>query len=338
MAGGKVRARAGAWQLDFSIGKRRFREQIQANTLREAKMRLAERMVEESRKVGVRLDVPAAEMHLGEALTAWVKESAPPQTDRRRVKRFVDWAGESRFLERIDTKDVTTWTHFRAESVASTTARRELAAVSSLFSWAIRRGLISSNPVRNAPKPSGKYEPPPPISRDEVGAVLAAVRGHKILEPAYLLALFAGLRRAEIAAARWEDVDLQTSTILVQRGKTAGARAHLPLIDPLKKWIVENHKSAGPIVAGRSKKGVRPNAIHLAIIRWNAEREDGVVELPNIHRCRHTAATLLIRAGVPIHVVARFMRHTSTKMIENVYGHYGAVEFRDVLQEGLRHG
>ena len=325
MAGGKVRARAGAWQIDFSVGKKRFREQIHANTLREAKLRLAERMVEESRRLGVRIDVPETEIGLGDALRSWTTETTPSASDARRVQRFVEWAGESRSLAAIDAKDVATWTHFRAASVAATTARREIASVSALFSWAIRRGIIAVNPVKSAPKPSGKYEPPPPISRDDVAAVLAAIRGHELLEPAYLLALFAGFRRAEISAAQWTDVDLKSSTILVQRGKTAGSRAHLPLIDPLKSWIVEHYKEKGPIVAGKHGNGVKPNAIHLSIKRWNANKDDKTVELPNIHRCRHTAATLLIRSGVPIHVVARFMRHTSTKMIENVYGHYGEI-------------
>ncbi len=39
------------------------------------------------------------------------------------------------------------------------------------------------------------------------------------------------------------------------------------------------------------------------------------------HDLRHTAASLLMQAGVPVHVVQRMLRHRAPRLTANVYGH-----------------
>ena len=41
----------------------------------------------------------------------------------------------------------------------------------------------------------------------------------------------------------------------------------------------------------------------------------------SLHGCRHTCAANMLKAGVPIHVVSRFLGHSSVDITLNVYGH-----------------
>lgn len=299
---------------------------VSARSKAEAQVRLAARMSEESATCADR-----SEMKLGAARTRWASDTKRSADEIARVDRFVEWYGPEKALVDVRMKDVSRWMDARSANVVATTLRREVTSISSLFRWAIRRGEISVNPVSSAPKPSTRYLPPEDVPESDIAKIFAAVKGHAILEPAYLLALVQGLRRGEIAAAQWEDVDLERKTLFVRGTKTASSRADIPILDPALTWLTQHKQENGFIV--RSKKtgdGVGANALQLAIDRFNAETEKPI-ELPNLHRCRHTCATLLIKRGVAEHMVTAFLRWASSRMLSTVYRHYKATHFRESL-------
>jgi len=67
-------------------------------------------------------------------------------------------------------------------------------------------------------------------------------------------------------------------------------------------------------------------------------------ELPpiRIHDLRHTCVTLLLAAGVPVHVVSQRVGHASAKMTLDTYAHYmpsmqkQAVQAIDAIYGGLQ--
>ena len=79
---------------------------------------------------------------------------------------------------------------------------------------AVRRGRLTRNPVADAHTP--QYVPPPiePLTTVEARRILNATRD----EPngtAFVLALSLGLRRGEVLALRWRDVDLSAGTLRI---------------------------------------------------------------------------------------------------------------------------
>jgi integrase len=128
-----------------------------------------------------------------------------------------------------------------------------------------------------------------------------------------LLSLNTGVRRGELFALRWEDINLQTKTLTV-RGKTAksGQTRHIPLnaecLAVLCAWR-QQVPDEGLVFPG--KYGGRADNVRKA---WG-----GVLRLAGIpnfrwHDLRHTFASNLVMAGVPLNTVRALLGHTTPGM------------------------
>ena len=79
----------------------------------------------------------------------------------------------------------------------------------------MQRGRIGRNPVPlTQPPPAARTHGRLGWTLDEAGAFLASTSGHR-LRAAFHLCLVTGLRRGEVLAARWEDVDLDRCQLTV---------------------------------------------------------------------------------------------------------------------------
>ena len=147
-------------------------------------------------------------------------------------------------------------------------------------------------------------------------------RGHRLF-PALWLAATTGMRRGEVIGLRWFDVDLAAATLSVHRsvtcagyrlcemnGKTRNARRVIDLdaatVDVLAQWrarlVSDLDPTADSYVFTRpDKRGVHPHLLSQAFDRLVA---DAGVPRIRLHDLRHTHATLLLKAGVPLKVVS----------------------------------
>ena len=113
----------------------------------------------------------------------------------------------------------------------------------SALAQAVRWGLIARNPAAaiDRPRAGGSETVIRALSADEVAALLAAARETWLYE-VILLAVATGLRRGELLALRWSDLDLESGLLSVNRAieetgagigfkapKTARSRRTLPL-------------------------------------------------------------------------------------------------------------
>ena len=171
-------------------------------------------------------------------------------------------------------------------------------------------------------------------------ALLAAVKGHR-LEALFVTALMLGLRPGELLGLRWADVDLDAATIRISgslrndgtigppktEASTATLDAPAPVVEALrahkaiqaaerlrwKCWV--DH---GIVFA--SRRGTPTS--HSTLRRLN-EQICAAADLGKWtpHEWRHTAASLLLDYGVSREDAARILRHTNTRMLDEVYGH-----------------
>jgi integrase len=133
------------------------------------------------------------------------------------------------------------------------------------------------------------------------------------LMPMVLLSLNTGVRRGELFNLRWRDVNIHTKTLTV-RGETAksGQTRHIPLnseaLDVLMKWS-QQIPGEGFVFPG--KEGERLDNVRKS---W-----DGVLKAAGIvdfrwHDLRHTFASNLIMAGVPLNSVRELLGRTTLQM------------------------
>src|ERR1700686_275306 len=110
--------------------------------------------------------------------------------------------------------------------LSPTSVRHVTALLKTVFAWAIRMQILARSPIEavhgDAPQRApSKIEA---LTNAEIIALLEAARGTR-WDAAIMLALSTGARRGEIAALRWEDVNLETGSDGIERGAVTIRRA-----------------------------------------------------------------------------------------------------------------
>jgi integrase len=172
--------------------------------------------------------------------------------------------------------------------------------VRSFYSWACESGYLDGNPVTTIRWAKSRRGLPQPITEDELARVLTVAEP---LRTAVILAAFAGLRRAEIAAARREHIT--EHIIVVPRGK-GGAAGTVPTHGYV--WNHVRERPTGLLVLDRYGKPVTPT--------WLGQRARYAFDalgLPGVrlHRLRHRYGTLIQQLYGDLRVTQECLRHVS---------------------------
>ena len=134
-----------------------------------------------------------------------------------------------------------------------------------------------------------------------------------------ILAVFTGGRLSEVSGLRWEHIDWRTRTILLTGTKTEKSRRRIPLSPLLDQVLRADKRSQGPIVG--EWVNVRRD-LEVACgwaFGYDINTRTAVKKIsPN--DLRRTFATWLKQAGQESWIVAKLMGHTSSRMVEMVYG------------------
>lgn len=123
-----------------------------------------------------------------------------------------------------------------------------------------------------------------------------------------LLVALASPRLGELEALEWSHVDFTRNLINIPKGKTVGRP--VPLHPLLRLWLEKYRQQSGPIVEP-----------------WGKVSRDlpRLCERAGVPRCtpndlRRTFASWLVQQGESLYVVATLLGHSSTRMVERVYG------------------
>ncbi len=181
------------------------------------------------------------------------------------------------------------------------------------------------------------------LTMEQAHKLLESVRSHR-LEMLLTLALTTGMRRGEMLALRWADIDLERQTIKVHRTvdyipkhgyvetepKTAAGRRMILLpsfvVDMLKQHRVQQLEArlkAGSMWEDRDLvftglKGGYFNPRYLEKLFSKVIAEAGLPHI-TLHNLRHSAATLLLSMGVPLKVIQEILGHSNFAITANIY-------------------
>jgi integrase len=217
------------------------------------------------------------------------------------------------------------------EELAPSTIANTLDPLRAVYRHAVRRELVALNPTAELELPAANGQRDRIASPTEAAALLEVLPvGDRAL---WATAFYAGLRRGELQALRWGDVDLGRSEIHVQRSwdeeagqidpkSKAGIRT-VPILGVLRDYLDARKIDAGPddddLVFGREPRV--PFAPSSVGKRGRAAFKKAKVQRISLHECRHTFASLLIAAGVNPKAIQTFMGHATIQMTFDQYGH-----------------
>lgn len=252
-------------------------------------------------------------------------------------------------LEKLTEEDIGQWVTVMQTRVSERTGRPP--AVNSLrhkhafLSGALSKAVpkhLPANPAagRRLPRTIGEDDNDDihlkMLSRDEFDRLSAAIT--EPWRPLILFLVASGCRWGEAAALKPTDVNRDTGTVRITRawkhsasgGYVIGvpkskrsrrtinvSKAVLDQLDYDGEWLFTN-RSGGP---------VRYHTFRAKVWKPAAQRSKLDPE-PKIHDLRHTCASWLLNAGVPITTVSRHLGHESINITADIYGSVDRTSFK----------
>ncbi len=220
--------------------------------------------------------------------------------------------------------------------MAASTVRQIHSIISGALSAAVRWDWIASNPARIAQRPRVKAPEPSPPSPAEAARLLdAAFAMDDNWGTLVWLVMTTGIRRGEVCALRWRDIDLDDETIEIRRnyvlhkgvGVEKDTKTHQMRRIALDSETVALMREQKARVAARAVElggelteqmyvfgGVKspdhrtPYSPHAVSSRYRDMAERLGIQT-HIHALRHYSATELLTAGVDLRTVAGRLGH-----------------------------
>jgi integrase len=238
----------------------------------------------------------------------------------------------------------------KRKAYAPWTVQKVKVVLSGAFEQAVRNQLIIANPVKSAVSPKMEQKEIRILSEQEQRKFMDACKGHR-LEALYTLALATGMRRGEILALTWDNVDFTKRSIYVKSSvsrikdpdtqetairfaepKTKAGRRTVPILDNLVP-VLDAHKQrqdAEKLAAGSaynernlvfcSNVGTVIEPRRVRAMMDKIADEAGIERL-TFHALRHTFATRMLEAEVPAKVVQDILGHSDVTLTLNTYSH-----------------
>lgn len=331
-------------------------------TRKEAQEWLAQ--VQYERRAGTWVD--PHKVTVGEWVIRWLEEHKKGSLRRKTWDGYMDMARNHIIPEighvplmQLQTSDLQRLYNAKRESgrldgrggLSSRTIHMMHQVINGALKQALKERLVNHNPAEAVTLPPLRYREIRPLSAEDVARFLAAARGDR-LYAAFLLDLGTGLRRGELLALKWQDVDFGSGVITVRRSlgreRIEGGPTKTALVFREPKTEKSRRTVAVPPEVLKELRNHRARQNEEKLLFGPAYQDNGLVfctedgrpldpdnfgkrharllkkaGIPHtgLHNLRHTFATLLLRAGEHPKVVQDMLGHTRISTTLDIYSH-----------------
>ncbi|WP_048895514.1 tyrosine-type recombinase/integrase [Mycolicibacterium conceptionense] len=251
-------------------------------------------------------------------------------------------------LARLSPSDIEEWiVAAREAGVSDSSLRTDYAVLRAILDTAVRDGMVAKNVAAQVDRPSLRRKEALHLTPAQVNQLLEATAHSRHALPIRLEAA-TGLRRGEVLALRWRDVNLVERTISVAgtmtgqgkklrrepMPKTKSGLRVLPISPDMTEllrtrrdqqeaeqrraqasWdnpegLVFTTEFGHPIDGRNMLRTLKKAALNL-----------GLPKETTLHTLRHSAATALLDSGVHIKLVSAILGHSDISITADIYGH-----------------
>lgn len=232
------------------------------------------------------------------------------------------------YINQIKAPDVNLFlTDFiRSNHAAQKTAKTQLMVINLICKYAAANGYIPFNPARDVSVPRGLAHNPRDIISDEDIQHIKDCTDCTFGMFSYWI-LYTGLRRGELLALTWNDVDVKNRTITVNKSvyhdsnvpmlkspKSAAGKRTVPLMDRLMEKITPGTGLVFP-----NENGELMTEMQFQKSWASYTEESGVTCTP--HQIRHGYATMLYENGIEVKDAQELLGHAYASTTQDVYTH-----------------
>ncbi len=299
--------------------------------------------------------VDPSKLTVGEFLDDWLTKTAPLTAGPRTLERYQEFVrlqikphlGDV-LLQALRPKHISDWhqTLIDEGRIALVTIAAAHGALRTALERAVKTEVLARNVAKIITPPKTVKVEVTSLTKDQVADVLDKLAGHP-LYPIVALAIGTGMRRGEIGALTWADVDLGGRTMTIRRSleqtRAHGIRVKAPktkagtrtislpalAVDALREHRIKTLERRIALGAG----ALPPDAPVFATIegawpspaaitdQWRTAVEQ--LDLPKVrlHALRHSHASALIAAGLDVITISRRLGHSKASITLDVYGH-----------------
>jgi integrase len=233
--------------------------------------------------------------------------------------------------------------HERERQLSAQTVRHFFQVLKRALNQAARWELIVRNPCQLVDPPRVRSPEMKVLDEEGLQKLLSAAQGSR-LHPVIFLAATTGMRRGELLALRWSDLDTATGECRVCRSleeRESGLGYKSPKTRKGRRVVVLPKAALAQLKTHRAKQGkerlllgagykdedlifARADGSPWPPSQFSSEfarlaRKHGI--RIRFHDLRHTHATHLLKAGVPVRVVSERLGHAAASITLDVYAH-----------------
>ena len=352
---------AGVWWAQLARDELGKRPRRRAASQREAKEKLAE--LEQLRDKGINLT--SKQPTVAEFLQHWLATIVKPHRKPRTYESYdqvvrlylVPELGKVR-LDKLTAGIIQRWVNTLMQRVSAYTVRNAFQRLHAALELAVKWKHLASNPAEHVQLPPKNNVPIRPLDAAQATKLLTAVHGHR-LELLYQLAVHLGMRQGELLGIRWKHVNFQKGVLdiseLVQKlrsremvtvaPKSERGKRTLPLSPELLAQLRAHQQRLREEQQLMGEKWkhydlVFPSSVGTPTTVRNLTRHfkaslgrAGLPTTTRFHDLRHTAATLMIGAGVPLKTVSDILGHSSIKLTADTYGYTFEHQMESALED-----
>ena len=242
------------------------------------------------------------------------------------LRRAVEEFGEIP-VKNIKPRDISKFLRTLSRDFASKTLANQRMIISLILDIAVLDGDIDVNPCTavKTPKTERHIRQAAPANEEDL------VKQHADIWLFPFFALMSGMRKGEILALQWKDIDFDKNTISVTKSvyhesnvpkikepKTQAGWRTVPLLSPLKEELlkIKNRKSDLYIFSDNDGKSPLSHTKFTALYK-NFCKKTGITS--TAHQLRHSFATIAFECGVPVKSVQEILGHKQISTTMDIY-------------------
>lgn len=228
------------------------------------------------------------------------------------------------------------------------TISNALTAIHALLADAVRWGYIRANPADGVRRPPNNHgaDDMHVLTREQVEALVEAARPEARV--AILVAVSTGVRRGELLALKWADVDTANRRLWVRRSVNRHGEFDTPksrrsqraialaptVVQELREHRLRSSFSADGDLVFPNRDGGPIDGGNFVRREFKPALKRAGVPVVRFHDLRHTFASLLIARGLPPKLISEQLGHASIIITMDRYGHLFDQSYADA-SEGI---
>ena len=220
-------------------------------------------------------------------------------------------------------------------ALSGSTVRRIYMVLSSALKQAIKERIIPYNPCDNCRIPRKEHREMTIIPPEKLGVYLREAEKYGVL-PMFFRELSSGLRRGELLAIQWDDLNVKDrilsvskqvtridGELVVTEPKTKNSVRKVALSQQAVALLVREHEQHpdSPLLFPSPRTGGYWSPDAVSRINRKLLAEAGIEERVRFHDLRHTFATMALSSGVDVKTLSSMLGHYSAGFTLDIYTH-----------------